>query len=153
MKFSSFVDKKTNKARKELALVRGVLEEGGLKVEDFTKERDPYLYVPSTKKGLDFGGIRIYKVGSSIAYRIQNEGDTEPYGASYPLDIEGMFDELISEMDEDKAAEEIKKAVLEEINGFFERSMEAQDEIGDNMFDPQSKIVVPGRAGDLSNMM
>lgn len=153
MKFSSFVDKKTNKARKELALVKGVLEEGGLKVKDFTKERDPYLYVPSTKKGLDFGGIRIYKVGSSIAYRIQNEGDTEPYGASYPLDIEGMFDELISEMDEDKAADEIKKAVLEEINGFFERSMEAQDEIGDNIFDPQSKILVPGRAGDLSNMM
>jgi hypothetical protein len=153
MKFSSFVDKKTNKARKELQLVRDVLEESDIKVKDFTKERDPYLFVPSTKKGLDFGGIRVYKVGSSIAYRIQNEGDTEPYGMSYPLDIEGMFDDLIGDMDEAEAANEIKKAVVEEINGFFERSMEAQEEIGDNLFDPQSKILIPGRAGDLSNMM
>lgn len=153
MKFSTFIDKKTNKARKELAIVMEVLKEGGLQVEDFLKGADPYLYIPSTKKNLDFGGVRVYKIGSTIAYRIQNEGDTEPYGVSYPLDVEGMFEDILGEMDEDKAAEEIKKAVVEEVQNFFERSLEAQDEISSRQFDPQSKIVVGGKAGDLSNMM
>jgi hypothetical protein len=154
MRFSSFVDKKTNKARKELEIVRDVLADGGVKVEDFLKEEDPFLFVPSTKKSLDFGGVRIYKIGNNMAYRIQNEGRNEPYGMSYPLDIEGMFEDLISDMGEENAAEEIKKAVVEEINGFFERSLKAQDDLDSSGADPHGKIIVmPGRAGDLSNMM
>lgn len=154
MKFSSFVDKKTNKARKELEVVRDVLSSGGVKVDDFLKEDSPFLFVPSTKKSLDFGGIRIYKIGNNMAYRIQNEGGTEPYGMSYPLDIEGMFEDLISDMGDEKAAEEIKKAVVEEINGFFDRSLKAQDDLGSSGQDPHNKIMVmPGRAGDISNMM
>lgn len=154
MRFSAFVDKKTNKARRELEVVRDILKDGGVKVEDFLKGSEPYLFVPSTKKTLDFGGVRIYKVGNNVAYRIQNESSTEPYGQSYPLDIEGMFEEIISDMGEEKAAEEIKKAVLEEINNFFEKSLEAQDELGSSEFDPHNKImVVPGRSTDLSNMM
>lgn len=153
MKFSSFVDNKTNRARKELEVIKEVLKDGGVEAKDFLKERDPYIFVPSTEKGLDFGGVRIYKIGSSMAYRIQNEGDTEPYGASYPLDIEGMFNDLMGEMDEEKAASEIKKAVVEELKGFFKMSSEAQDRMGPDSFDPQSKIVVGGKAGDLSNMM
>lgn len=154
MRFSAFVDKKANKARKELEVVRDVLKEGGIKVEDKLGERDPFLFIPSTKQSLDFGGVRIYKIGSDIAYRLQNEASTEPYGMSYPLDIEGMFENLISEMGEDKAAEEVKKAVVEEINKFFDKSLEAQDELSSSGFDPQNKIMVfPGKAGDLSNMM
>ena len=154
MRFSAFVDRKTNKARRELEVVRDVLSGGGVKVEDRLKEHDPYLFVPSTKQSLDFGGVRIYKVGSSVAYRLQNESGSEPYGTSYPLDIEGMFEELISDMGEEKAAEEVKKAVVEEIKGFFERSLEAQDELSSSGFDPHSKImVVPGKASDISNMM
>lgn len=153
MKFSTFIDKKTNRARKELGIVMEVLKEGGVQVKDFLKGADPYLYVPSTKKNLDFGGVRVYKIGSTIAYRIQNEGDTEPYGASYPLDVEEMFEELLGDMEEGDAAEEIKKAVVEELQNFFERSLKAQDEISSQQFDPQSKIVVGSKAGDLGNMM
>lgn len=154
MRFSAFVDKKTNKARKELEVVKDILAEGGVKVEDFLKEDDPFLFVPSTKQSLDFGGVRIYKVGNNMAYRIQNEKDSEPYGMSYPLSIESMFEDIISDMGEEKAAEEIKKAVVEEINNFFERSLKAQDELDSSGLDPHSKIIVmPGRAGDLSNMM
>jgi len=153
MKFSTFVDKKTNKARKDLDVLMNVLKEGDIDVKGFLKSRDPYLFVPSTKKGLDFGGVRIYKIGSSLAYRIQNEAETEPYGISYPLDIEEMFEELMGEMEEQEAAKEIKKAVIEELNHFFKKSLEAQDEIGSNEFDPQSKIIVGSKAGDLSNMM
>lgn len=153
MRFSTFVDKKTDKARKELEVLRDVLKEAGMAVKDFLKESDPYIYVPSTKKSLDFGGVRVYKIGSGMAYRIQNESDTHPYGASYPLDIEGMFRDLISEMGEEEAAKKIKKAVVEEFSHFFAKSLKAQDEMGSASFDPQSKIVVGGKAGDLGNMM
>lgn len=154
MRFSTFIDKKTNKARKDLEVVRDVLSSGGVKVEDHLKEIEPYLFVPSTKQSLDFGGVRIYKIGSVMAYRLQNEAGTEPYGTSYPLDVEGMFEEIVAEMGEEKAAEEVKKAVVEEINKFFERSLEAQDELSSSGFDPHSKImVVPGKASDLSNFM
>lgn len=154
MRFSAFVDKKTNKARRELEVVRDVLKEAGVKVEDFLKDEDPYLFVPSNKQSLDFGGIRIYKVGNNMAYRIQNEDKTEPYGASYSMNIEGMFEDLISDMGEDKAAEEVKKAIVEEINNFFTKSLEAQDELSSSGFDPHSKIMmVPGRSTDIANMM
>lgn len=153
MKFSSFVDKKTNKARRELGIIKDILEGGGLHVKEFLKGSDPHLYVSSTKKSLDFGGVRVYKIGSSIAYRIQNESDTQPYGMSYPLDVEKMFEDLLGEMNEEKAADEIKKAVVEELQHFFDKSLEAQDEIGSQPFDPHSKIVAGGKGGDLSNMM
>lgn len=154
MRFSAFLDKKTNKARKELGIVRDILSEGGIKVDDATKESDPFLFVPSTKQSLDFGGVRIYKIGSTVAYRIQNEKNSEPYGESYPLDLEGIFEDLISEMDSEKAAKKVKEAVLEELKGFFESSLKAQDELISSGLDPHNKIiVVPGKAGDVSNSM
>lgn len=154
MRFSAFVDRKVNKARKELEVVRDVLEEGGVKVEDRLGEQDPFIFVPSTKQSLDFGGVRIYKIGSDVAYRLQNEVGTEPYGTSYSMDIEGMFEDLISEMGEDKAAVEVKKAVVEEISKFFEKSLKAQDELSSSGFDSHNKVIVaPGKAGDISNMM
>lgn len=154
MRFSTFLDKKTNKARKELGIIRDILSKGGMKVDDATEESDPFLFVPSTKQSLDFGGVRIYKVGSNMAYRIQNERNSEPYGESYPLDLEGIFEDLISEMDSEKAAKEVKKAVLEELKGFFEGSLKAQDELISSGLDPHNKIiVVPGKVGDLSNSM
>jgi hypothetical protein len=153
VRFSAFVDKKTSKARRELEVVRDILKEGGVKVEDFLKEESPYLFVPSSNNGLNFGGIRVYKVGNSVAYRIQNEGKTEPYGKSYSLDIRGVFEDLVSDMDADKAAEETKKAVVEEITKFFEKSAEAQEELESPEFDPHNKVmVVPGKSTDLSNM-
>jgi len=153
VRFSTFVDKKTNKARREREDVRDVLKEGGVKVEDFLKEESPYLFVSSPKKGLNYGGIRVYKVGNSVAYRIQNEGKTEPYGKSYSLDIQGVFEDLVSDMEPEKAAEETKKAVVEEITKFFEKSAAAQEELDSPEFDPHNKVmVVPGKSTDLSNM-
>jgi hypothetical protein len=153
MKFTAFLDKKTNQARKELEILRDVLKEGGVEVKEFLKGGDPYLFVPSTKKSLEFGGVRVYKIGSGVAYRIQNEAETQPFGASYPLGVEKMFYDLMGDMGEEEAAEEIKKAVVEEFKNFFDKSLEAQDEGGSRQFDPQSKIVTGGKIGDLSNAM
>lgn len=153
MKFSSFLDKKKKQTINELKIIKDVLAQGDLKVEDFTEEETPYLFVNSTEKSLDFDGVRVYKVGSNIAYRIQREKKTEPYGGAYPLDLENMFSELISDMSEEKAAEEIKKAVIEEFKTFFKRSSEAQDEINSGMIDDSGRKLVSSGFGDISNSM
>ena len=122
-------------------------------MKDFLDGRDPYLFLSNPEKDLDFG-VRIYKVGSDIAYRIQRRSDTQPYGEAYPLDIESSFADLIADMDEDKAAEKIKKAVINELKTFFKRSSEAQDELlAGGKDDGTGRIVVSSNAGDLSNSM
>lgn len=151
MRFSSFLDKKNKQSVRELGIIRDMLAEGEFKVEDFLKEESPYVFVNCTNDGLDFEGVRVYKVGSNLAYRVQKENKTEPYGAAYSLNIEDLFGDLVSDMSEDDAAEEIKKAVVEEFKNFFQKSSKAQDELNSGKADPQSKIVVSSGAGDFSN--
>lgn len=153
MRFSSFLDKKNKQARKELEIIRDVLKEENFKVEDFLCDETPYLFLKSTEDGLDFDGVRIYKIGSEIAYRIQKESKTAPYGASYPLNIEDEFGDLITDMDEEKAAEQLKKAIKEEFKNFFKKSVKAQEEINSGSLDPNSKIIIGNSHGDLSNTM
>lgn len=153
MRFSSFLDKKNKQAVRELGILRDILSQGEFKVEDFLKSESPYLFVNSTEDGLDFEGVRVYKVGSNLAYRIQKENKTEPYGEAYSLNIEKLFGDLVSDMSEEEAAEEIKKAVIEEMKNFFTRSSKAQEDIRTGKLDPHNGIVVTGGAGDLSNSM
>jgi hypothetical protein len=153
MRFSSFIDKKNARAREELEIIRDILGEGGLKVDDFLKSDNPYLFLSTPQEGLNFEGVRIYKVGSNLAYRIQNESDTEPYGKAYSLNLEEVFSDLISDMTGEEAAEKIKEAVVDEFKNFFKKSSEAQEELNSTPNDPQNKIIVNGSAGDLSNSM
>jgi len=153
MRFSTFIDSKISKTREELEILKNVFNKANIKVEDFIKDHEPYLFIPCLEENLDFGGIRIYKVGSNMAYRIQSESASEPYGGSYALNIEQMFEDLIAEMDEEKAAEKINQAIVEEIQGFFKKSLEAQEELASSEYDPHNKIIFPRRIGDLSNSM
>lgn len=152
MRFSSFIDKKNKEARKELSIIRDILSEGDMDVEDILKSDAPYLFLKNPDENLDFGGVRIYKIGSNIAYRIQKESKTEPYGTAYPLNIEDMFGDLITDMNEEKAAKHIKKAVIAEFKSFFRKSAEAQEKINSDGAGTLGKIVVTGGAGDLSSM-
>jgi len=78
---------------------------------------------------------------------------TEPYGTAYPLNLENRFGDLISDMSEEKAAEDIKKAVIEEFKIFFKRSSEAQDEINSGIIDDSGRKLVSSGFGDISNSM
>jgi hypothetical protein len=153
MRFSSFIDKKNKKARYELGVVRDILKEGGFNLEDFLKDENPYVFLKNPEGNLDFEGVRIYKIGSGLAYRVQKENKTEPYGQAYGLNLEEIFSDLISDMSEEKAAKQIKKAIIEEFKNFFEKSIKAQDEINSNSQDPHNKIFASSNAGDLSNTM
>ena len=111
--------------------MKKLLENNGLKVESFIDnkdKRDPYIFCYNTNKESGFDGIRIYKIGSDLAFRIQKESKTHPYGAAYKLPIESMFNDFISDEgnNETKAGQKIIESVGKEIKRFFERSLEAE---------------------------
>ena len=92
-----FGNKKVRKGKKQLAVVKKVLEEQGMSVQDHLGDDDPYLFVKNpTNKKTSFAGVRIYKIGENIAYRIQKEEKTHPYGKSYQLDLEDMFNDFMT---------------------------------------------------------
>jgi hypothetical protein len=77
--FGDFVDKKKRESIRQLALIGKVLEQGGFKVETFLGGDhldDPYVFVNNPDDDSSFDGIRVYKLGSQIAFRIQKEAKT-----------------------------------------------------------------------------
>ena len=128
--FKDFLNKKVRKSKKQLSVVKEVLEQQGIHVTDHLNEDDPYIFVKnSTGKKTSFGGVRIYKIGDQIAYRVQKEEKTHPYGVAYSLDLENAFADFLTDMKEEEAVEEIIKAVGIEIKAFFEKSSEAENSI------------------------
>lgn len=128
MKFSSFIDIKNKKTIKELKILKDVLSKK-FRVDAYLENEDPYIYIKSKNQNLDFEGVRVYKIGSNWAYRIQNESTTEPYGKAYPLDLEKMFEELVPDMSEEEAGSVIADALVEEFDNFFTKSSKVQKEL------------------------
>lgn len=129
--FGDFVDKKKRESIRQLKLMQQILEQGGLKVENFLNSKDdsePYIFCYSPSRNGGFDGVRIYKIGSELAFRIQKESKTHPYGSAYSLPIESMFSDFLSDdgVDEAKAGKKIIESVGKELKKFFERSVEAE---------------------------
>ena len=129
--FGDFVDKKKRDSIRQLRIINKILEKHGMRVDSFldTNEmHDPYVFCYNPNRDSGFDGIRIYKVGSNLAFRIQKESKTHPYGAAYTLPIESMFNDFLSDdgTDEAKAGKKIIEAVNKEVKKFFERSLEAE---------------------------
>lgn len=131
--FGDFVDKKKRESIHQLRLVKQLLEHSGIKVDNFLETDDgsePYIYCHNPSKNGTFDGLRIYKIGGDLAFRVQKESKTHPYGAAYPLPIESMFNDFLSDegVDESKAGKKIIEAVSKEIKKFFDKSVEAERE-------------------------
>jgi hypothetical protein len=130
--FGEFVDKKKRDAFRQLRLIEKLLVTKGFKVENFLNEdsEDPYVFCFNPVKNTSFDGIRIYKIGNILAFRIQKESETHPYGNAYQMKIEEMFDDLMSEegIDEKEAGKRVIEAIAHEIRRFFEKSEEAEQE-------------------------
>tara|TARA_Y100000034_G_C6825461_1_gene372129 strand:+ start:441 stop:965 length:525 start_codon:yes stop_codon:yes gene_type:complete len=134
--FKDYMDVEDRKALRQLKIVQSLLEHSGMKVTDFTKSEDdqnPYIFVYNTAGNKFFDGIRIYSIGKKLAYRVQKEERTHPFGTAYPLKIEEMFNDLIAEEDinQEKAGKEIIEQLPKILKKFFERSAEAEKEIID----------------------
>jgi len=157
--FKEYVDKKTREGRKQLETIKKILEREGLKVTSFLEEEEPYLYLISPGGGLPFDGIRIYKIAGTVAYRVQKESKTHPYGKPYQLDIEDMFGDIITDddMNERKAGEEVIKSVVQEFRKFFTQSSEADKENRaddlDRQRDPTGFSVSSSTGTDYSSMV
>ena len=94
-----------------------------------------------------------------MAYRVQKDDKTHPYGKSYRLDIEEMYDDLMSEeeMTEKKAVVQVVEAVGKELNKFFQESLKAEKEIKHSEFDaigdPLGRVAIRQSTMDYGNLV
>ena len=158
--FGEFVDKKKREAVRQLTLLKQLLESGGLKVENFlTNDGDePYIFCYSSSGGGGFDGIRIYKIGDQLAFRVQKENKTHPYGTAYPLPVEEMFHDFLSDKDVDQmiAGKKVVEAVTKEVRRFFDKSGEAEKDDRSNSLkqsDGQGDVLVRTTGTDYSALV
>ncbi len=154
--FLEYLDRKQRETVKQLDLVKMVIERSGLNVQDFTENHeDPYIFIENPHQSRTNGGVRIYKIGDALAFRVQKRGNTHPYGKAYRIDLEDMFEDFISDMDEEKAGKEVIKTVAKELQDFFKDSLQAEkdtqsSDIEDNS-DPLGRVVVKSTGTDYAN--
>lgn len=149
--FVEFVDRKQRETIKQLEIVKGILRHADMQVASFihSKHDDPYIFVYNPTGGTNFG-IRIYKIGEQLAYRIQRREKTHPYGQASPLDIETIWDDLKSDgKSSEEAVHEIVKAVADELKDYFKQSSKASKELRKNSNDegPLGTVQVSGNTG------
>jgi hypothetical protein len=156
--FKEFINKQTRDTIKQLGIIKKILEHADFRTVDFTDEDDPYLFVYAPDDDLSFDGIRIYKVGDQIAFRIQRESKTHPYGKAYPLNLEEMFSDMLSDhSSEEKAGKAVIVAVVSELKRFFKQSRKAEQEIRagelDKNRDALGRVIIRASGTDFSNMI
>jgi hypothetical protein len=155
--FVEFIDKKEREAKKHLKIVKKLLESQGMKVSDHLKADDPYIFVFNPGQNVSFNGIRVYQIGSQLAFRIQKEENTHPFGRAYSLPVEDMFEDLMSDHHKPEVAgKKVIQAVTEEVNNFFVKSAEAEKELLSSDFggnDPMKKLALRSTGTDYSNMV
>lgn len=153
--FGEFVDKKTRETKKQLDIIKRVLEKHGIKAKSHVDDLDPFIFVEDPTKQLSFGGVRIYKIGDIISFRVQKEEKTHPYGRAYALDIEAMYKDLTSDdISEGKAGEMVMQAISKEIRSFFTKSSDAEKDLRDSELNGDGSIALTGGSGtDYSSLV
>lgn len=159
--FNEFVDKKMREGKKHLGLVKKLFEKQGMACTAHMDEDNPYIYLKNPQQHLSFDGVRIYKLGSVLAYRVQKKEETHPYGKAYLLDLEEMYDDFMQDdLTEQGVAEMIVKTVTDELQKFFNKSAEAETELKNQEFDQTGqgrdsfgKIILRSTGTDYSNMV
>jgi len=157
--FVEYVDRKQRDAIRELKLVKRILKHGGLKVESrlHSPDDDPYLFIYNPDTAPEFG-LRVYKLGGQdIYFRPQKAPKKHPWGEAVTLDVKGIFEDVISdEKDEGKAAQQIIKAVTEEVRKYFKTNAKAEKDSKKGLGDKSPLGSVAVRAsldtGDYSNV-
>lgn len=133
--FRDFYENKVRLAIKQLNIVAQVVEKAGFKVDHFLDEQftEPYVYIHNPNRNTSFEGVRLYRIGDKIAYRVQRENKTHPYGNAYTLDVELMFDDLMEEGEHkpEEIGNKVMEMVTKELRAFFEESAEAEQQRND----------------------
>ncbi len=157
--FDEFIDKKAREGRRHLHIIRDVLHKGGLKVADYTEHReddDPYVFLYNPESGSSFRGVRIYNIGDGVAFRIQREEKTQPYGSAYSLKIPDMFNDLVEDMDQEKAGKKVMEYIIKEMQRFFVKSGRVENELQSSEIqgsDPMSRLVIQSSGLDMARQV
>ena len=157
--FGEFMDKKKREGIKQLKLIGKLLEHTGLKIDSFVyaddPDEDPYVFCYNPSRNSSFDGLRIYKIGDQLAFRIQKENKTHPYGSAYPLNIEEMFNDFLTDekTDEKKAGTRVIEYVGREIKRFFEKSIEAEKDARDSEIEGMGDVMVRSTGTDYSALI
>ena len=122
--FKRFLNLKNESKRKQLKLMKQMLEKNNIKAFDHLDDEDPYIYIESTENGQSFGGVRVYGIGDELAFRVQKREDTHPYGSAYSINIQEIYTDLLEtgKKTEDEIAVELIKMVSEGFKKFFSES-------------------------------
>lgn len=158
--FLEFVDRKEREGKRQLKILAKVFESQDFETKDHTSHDDPYIYVGNPTKDASFDGIRIYKIGTTLAFRIQKEEKTHPFGRAYLLDVEDMYQDLLTDHHKpESAGKALIKSIAEEVKLFFNRQARAENELK-NLFqgapdskDPFNRVVIRSTGTDYSNMI
>jgi len=74
--------------------------------------------------------VTVYKKGDILAFRAQRYEDSQPYGAAYNIDMQGIYDDLLyNEKDKKKALATLCKKLCKNMRDFFRKSKKAEDEV------------------------
>ncbi len=149
--FPEYMNKKRRDAVKQLQVVRDIFEKNGMNVADFTKSKEPYVFIEAPEKGDLLGGIRVYKLGDMMAYRVQKQPETHPFGKAYALNLEEMFEDLLSDYEIKEAGEKVMKTVLCEIKQFFKDSILAEKQKDSN--DALGNVLIRSTGTDYANLL
>lgn len=151
--FLEFIDRRQREAKRHLKLVEKMLKKHGMEVQSFLEEEEPYIFVKATED-LSFEGIRIYEIGNSLAYRVQKEAETHPYGTAYSLSLEDMFNDFMSDnINEDQAARKVMESTTKELKKFFRKSAEAEMELGNRLDAPDNNYILRTGGSDYSSLV
>lgn len=156
MLFKEFVDRQERESRRHLKVLKKLLESKGMKVKSFLEDEDPYIFLHTTNRKTSFDGVRIYHIGSQLAYRVQKEPDTHPFGKAYKIDIDEMFSDFLSDNDPKQAGKMIIEAVAKDMHRFFDQAAKAEDDlVNDPMYasDPFDRVVPKSSGTDYSSRM
>lgn len=127
---------------KKLKLLSKMLTQSGLFVHDNTEDEDCHIFVSAIPQPEEFEGIRIYFLGNVCSYRVQKMKDTEPYGKSYLLDLQKMFDDILMEKGNKASNKDCVEALIErcgkEIRKFFSQSIKDEDDYIQSQIDNET---------------
>lgn len=148
--FKEFTSKQHRDMLHQLKLIKRILEQNNFKTK-LNKHRDIFLYVESPLD-LSFGGIRIYQIGKKLAFRVQQDFESHPYGQAYSLDVESIYNDYLSDTENElKAGKLCIKAIVNIIGTFFKDCEKSEDNEFQSTFPEKEPIVDKPDVVDYSN--
>jgi|APGre2960657373_1045057.scaffolds.fasta_scaffold00093_20 hypothetical protein len=156
LEFNNMLEQHT---KEDLEMLLYIFEKDGLRVESFLDSEDiPYIFIYNPLEDTSFQGVRVYKLGDILAFKVQRYPESKSYGKAYPIEIQDMYDNFIADKKtKEEAVKELRKILCKNMRDFFKKSKVAEDKIvRSQIHDPDAldgagQIVIRNTGTDYSN--